>query len=109
MPITIANLKKNRSSATIEFLGETAEVIYKPSEFTPELESEAASVEKDKIGEFLVTVLSRLIESWDVTSEDGTQYEPTPENLSKLQVDFLAAVLKGIGESIRVNQDDRKN
>lgn len=79
MAITLGNLRANKRTVTIEFDELAFAVSYRPGTITPTF-GEEQNASKD----WLVTVLEKLIDSWDVFEDDAeTQRVPiTKETLS---------------------------
>src|SRR5512136_3112390 len=93
MSIKISELSQNERTCKISYGEETAEVVYRPSAYTPELEASVQqAAEKNLPGRLLVAMLSQLIHHWDVIDEAGNELVPTSENLGKLPMEFLAEV-----------------
>lgn len=110
MPIRLSDLKKDQRTCTVEFGEESAEVVYRPSAYTAELETGIQeATERNMPGKLLATILEAMISHWAVIGEDGQELAPTAENLSKLPIEFLAEVVRVITEDIGAGLETRKN
>jgi hypothetical protein len=108
MPISIGDLAKRSKRVTFDFeIGgkpEPVTVSYLIGKMTPALESEIREMADAPFRqqELTARVVSDLLESWDVTGEDGKTPYPTDfDALQSLGVDFLGAVLLAIMQDIR--------
>jgi hypothetical protein len=110
MPITLMDLHRNTRTAALEYDGETVEVEYRPSEYTPEVEDAMQQARRSgRPAMSRVEVLDKMLISWDVLDEESKPLVPTRELLLSLPTAFLSAVLSAITEDQRVEREDRKN
>jgi hypothetical protein len=110
MPIKLIDLAKDVRTCTVAFEDEEAEVTYRPSAYTPEIEDQLqTAIEKNRPSGGVADLLSGVILNWEVLEEDGSEYEPTRENLAKLPSAFLFTVINAITEDMQAEREDQKN
>lgn len=109
MPIRLSDLQKDERTCTVEYGGETCEVTYRPSGYTPLVESQLQDeAEAGKPGLALAGLLSKILIGWEVM--DGEKKVPTTYNsLVNLPEAFLVAVVNKITDDVQVGREDRKN
>ncbi len=94
----VKRLTQKLKTVTFEYEGEPVTVTYNRAAITPEWERlylEGMKAEwKSKV---IIDTLASLVHSWDLT-ENGKPFKPTPENLQRLPLDFLAAMLTAMFE-----------
>lgn len=83
----------------VEWEGEVVQVTFLKHAYTPKLEAEVMSESGKGGGQAVAELLEKLIDSWDITT-GGDAYPPTRENLSRLPVSFLIAVMKAVTEAM---------
>lgn len=66
MGITLTALKENKRTVAIEFKGVAFNVVYRPGAITPSFGEENAGNQS-----WLIGVLIKLVESWDVYEDDA--------------------------------------
>ena len=104
MPIRIGQISHDLRTVTVSFAGETFTVTYRTSGFTPETEDRLfALLESQRGASAIVEVLAACLDSWEVLGDDGKPLPPTKENLRRLPVVFLNAVVTAIYEDMRPN------
>jgi hypothetical protein len=111
MPISLHDiLTRDTHTITVEWEGETAEIVYRPSRYTPELEDTHFQAIREGVPSVgLARMLAGVLVSWEIVDDNG---EPLPtdfETLSRLSTDFLDAVRDAIRADFRVGREDRKN
>jgi hypothetical protein len=97
----ISQILNDSKTLAIDIENETLNVTYKPSSLTPEIEENfLANVENKRSGFALAQFLSSVIFSWDLVTEDGSEYKPTLDNLKSLPINFLNEVIGAIFEDL---------
>ena len=91
MGINIAKAQEETRTVTVEYGGESADVVFYPRRLTPSL---LRSVKGGEDVDSVITVLARFVASWDVLGADGQPLPPTAEVMSEFPLDFLSAVLE---------------
>lgn len=87
MALNLASLAGKTATITVEFLGQTAKVVYDPMVLTQENYTLAQSGGDAAFAEFFC----RLVKSWDVTH--GTKKVPlTTKGINAVPMPFLRAV-----------------
>ena len=110
MPIRLIDLKKDRRTCIVTWEGETAEIVYRPSAYTPETEDEMRQAfESGRPANGLAMILASTLVEWDILDEDGNKLPPTLELMRKLSNGFLVAVSNAIVEDQNTEREDRKN
>jgi hypothetical protein len=88
---------------------EKAMLAYRPSAYTPRVESELQSaLERNRPSAGMAELLAGVLISWEVLDEEGNEIEPTMDNLMDLPSVLLGAAITAIGEDI-TGEADRKN
>jgi hypothetical protein len=129
MPALGKLVKGTIQQATFEYDGETYNIWFIPSRFTPAMVSDLALVaemgdrDTEKLAaagarrfeavagfrldslDALIRVIVRLLDRWDVTNEDTSMYEITEANLSELPFMFLAMCLEAMEEYLNPTGD----
>lgn len=82
-------------------------VTYRPDAVTPELVDRMNNTGSAP-GEAIATSVVELVESWDLTDNDGQPYPLTVEAVRKLPVSFLSSVTNAITDDINPNARKRK-
>ena len=111
MSIKLSQIKdRERTVSDFMFAGETIEFTYRVGAYTSLLETTLDKTLKEGLpGNSTSLLLADMIITWDVLNDDGTEYEPTLENIQALSIDFQDAVLSRIGEENRVSREEIKN
>lgn len=90
----LSNLINQRSHIIVEVEGEgEVHVHYNPSIYTPNFLEEMRDMDT-------VVALGKLITEWDLENDDGTVYSLETEEISKLPLRFLNAVMRAITEDM---------
>jgi hypothetical protein len=93
----------------IPFGSEKLNVVYKPSVYTPEFESSVEAASEKKDSDALSSMLSGLLESWDLLTEnDKGQEVPVPTDVKTLRglpVKLLATTLRTIVKDFSPNKN----
>lgn len=80
----------------IQFGGETLNVVFNPTVYTPAFEDLVNTTGKQVGHDQMTEMASELLVSWDLTNDEGTAIPTTTEALRQLPIHLLAAVLKPI-------------
>lgn len=110
MPISLSALKSGERTLLFEYDGESAEVTYRVSSYTPELEQAVAEkLESGLPASSTAVILAELLIDWDVVDENGERLPTDYATVSRFPMDFLTALLTTISEDQRAAREDRKN
>jgi len=109
MSISIRDYNRDEKICEMAVGDERAEVLYRPSAYTPRVESELQSaLERNRPSAGMAELLAGVLISWEVLDEEGNEIEPTIENLMELPSVLLGAAVSAISEDI-AGDVDRKN
>lgn len=86
----------------------TLELGYRPSAITPEL-VDRMNGSSSAPGEAIAQSVCDLVDSWDLTDDEGKPYPLTAEAVRKLPISFLASITKAVTEDITPNAQRRNN
>jgi hypothetical protein len=110
MPISLSELQKDRKTVTVSVGEETAEVVYRPSAYTPEVEDEfRLALDGGRPSDALARWLASMVTAWELVDENGEQVPPTYEEMRTLPSEFLSLVVTAISEAGRPDKEARKN
>lgn len=110
MPISITDLEKDRATCTVEWEEETAEVVFRPSGYTPLVEDRwRRAIEGNRPIGGLAEMLASILIEWELVDENGAALPPTRETLEGLPSRFLVRVMDAINEANSPGREDRKN
>lgn len=110
MAIRIGDLQKDKSSVTIKYLGEEAVVSYVPSRYSPVVEQTLhESIKNGVAGVGLAALIVNIVTAWDVIGEDGNPVPLKSEDVMKLPILFLSAVVNQITADMNVDKEELKN
>lgn len=104
MPINVSNMKNDRRAVEFEYAGDMVHLIYKPSEMTPTVMAELREKNNEGDNYFTVDLLQKILVTWDVQLEDGSEMPITFENMKDLPSAFLAACLRECTEDMLVKK-----
>lgn len=109
MSITLADIERDERTCVVTQDEETAEVVYRPSAYTPAIEDALqTAIETNRPASGVARLLSGLLISWDVLGEDGAPLATTPESLRDIPSAFLFKVINAITADMGAG-DGRKN
>jgi hypothetical protein len=110
MPITLTALRNDRRETAVEYEGESAQIVYRPSAYTPETEDGLrGAVESGRPARGLATVLSQVLLEWEVVDDDGNLLPVTLELMMQMPNAFLVAISNAVSKDMGVASEDRKN
>ena len=98
-----------RCTIEVPFNGEKLKVTYKPGVYTPKFQSEADKAAETEDSDRLSIMLSRLIESWDLTDDAGSAVATDKESLRALPIKILSGVMIGILKDMNPNNETSAN
>jgi len=107
MPIKLSEMGAKQKTATVSYLGETVNIVYRPAVITPRHEAQLSEQSGQKAIEGLVAQLVEIVVSWDVLGADGKPLKPTTELLMEMPSNFLLAVMDAIREDSAPNPRKR--
>lgn len=110
MPISLSELMQDKRSCEVKIGDETAQVVYRPSAYTPIVEDALqTAIEGRRPGTGMAEYLAAIIISWEVIGDDGEEVPITKESLSSLPSRFLSEVSAAITDDVRAGGEERKN
>lgn len=109
MPIRLNDLVRDRREFEFEFNGETMQVVYQPSAYTPAAEDDMQSaLESGRPANGLAMILSRTILEWELMDEEKA-LPVSVEVMVKLPNEFLVRLSNAIVADQQEAQDTLKN
>lgn len=109
MPIKLNDIVRDRREFEFEFGGETMQVVYQPSAYTPAAEDEMqTAMESGRPANGLAKILHRTIMEWELMDGD----EPLAvemDVLTRLPNEFLVALSNAIVADQQHDRDTLKN
>lgn len=73
---------------------------------TPRIEQEISNASDENRAEVLVSALSTVIASWDVTDDNGVVIAPSPEFLMDFPSAFILKLFEGIREALNPGESN---
>lgn len=109
MPIRLTDLQRDEREFEFEFNGETMQVTYQPSAYTPATEDEMqAAFESGRPANGLARILSHVILDWELM--DGEERLPVEiAVLTRLPNEFLVALSNAVVADQQEDRDTLKN
>jgi hypothetical protein len=92
----LSQVLADRSSVTVPFGEHSLKVTYKPHVYTPKFQSEADRAAQGEDTDRLSAMLSPLLDSWDLTDDDGKMITLDVASLRSLPIKILSDVLLAI-------------
>lgn len=100
----LTDLVASRKSISVPFGESALKVSYRPNVVTPRLQKAIAQAQREQdIDAGLLSPMSDLIHSWDLTDDEGGIIETTQDALADVPAAVLLAVLNAIGEDMVPN------
>jgi hypothetical protein len=97
MGLKMGDFAKDERVVEIQLGEETAMLAYRPSAYTPRVESELQSaLEQNRPSAGMARLLAGVLLSWEVLDEDGNEIEPTMDNLMDIPSVLLGAAITAI-------------
>lgn len=110
MPIRLSDLSRDERTVVLDWDGEQAELVYKPSGYTPAVEQELnADMTANLPNVAIAKMLSGLLKSWDVLDENEKPISTDFETLRKFPTEFLQAALAAVTGDQAASREERKN
>lgn len=110
MSIRICDLEKDERTCQVTFEGESAEVRYRPSAYTPAVEDALQSaIETNRPSGGVAKLLAGILIEWEVLDDEGKCLPTDAETLALLPSRFLFAVINVITADMGAEKEDRKN
>lgn len=107
MAITLDDLKRDERTCTVEYNGQSAQVTYRPSGYTPEIEDRFQTcIESARSINGFAEFLANTLVNWELLDENGRQFPITLEDLRTLPGRFLTTVINAITSDMREERDD---
>lgn len=104
---TLSGLTSDRRPITVKYGDHKISVVYKPSAYNGDWAKKLAANAKDEDTssfEALAESLAAAIVEWDITEDDGTKVQPTPEVLSALGLGVMNAIETAINADLLPNR-----
>ncbi len=112
MAISLSGVKKKTRKVEIDVEGETLHVEYRPSAYTPELLDLIQNAQQGVglVGQTTSRLITDLLESWDLmTEEDGMEVPIDEETLSEqVPMFILTLVVRAIGEDMNAPKQPKQ-
>lgn len=110
MPIRLSDLEKDHRTCTFSVGEEKAQITYRPSAYTPELESSIMDeMDQTRLGKMLAELLSKILIEWEIVDDQGNMIPPTKENLMKFPVTVLSQIMDTVGSDLQSSGETKKN
>lgn len=112
MPIRLADLENDERTCEVEYEGETGNITYRPSLYTPALEDEyQTSMETNRPTGAMCKMLAKILVAWEVLDEEGEPIAIEFEVLRQLPGRFITVMMNAITSDILASRDKevRKN
>ena len=110
MAITLTELTSDTAVCEVSWGEDNAEVVYRPSAYTPRMELEFhESLKANQPGQAIAGMLAGLLVSWEIVDDAGEELAPTFEALSNMPVKFLIRVFETISQHIGPDASAEKN
>jgi len=110
MTIKIADLMSDIRTCVVHAGEEEAEVTYRPSAYTPEIEDRLqTAVESRRPSNGIAQWLSGIVIDWDVVDDNGERFPTTIEVMREMPSNFLTAVINAITDDMQSEKETRKN
>lgn len=101
---SLSQLTPDRARLTVPFGSSALKVAYRPYAVTPRLQRQVAAAQRDQdLDAGLLLPFCRIVESWDLTDDDGSLVPIEPASLEDVPARVLLAVLLAIGEDMAPN------
>ena len=107
-------LESETRDATVEFGGQTLDVVYKPNVITTEFAEKMQSAENDGNVGALADGANQMLEDWDLVRNTGTKDKPKHEKvelslktLKGLPLSFLGAIFAACMEDATAGEDTK--
>ena len=95
--IKMSAMAEMEQSITVEWFGETADMVVLPGRVTREM---VAGFDAEEATDGIIEQVVTLVKSWDVLGDDGEPLPVTVEVAQKLPLMFLAAIVREVVESV---------
>lgn len=102
MPLKLSDLQKEKRALAFGFLGETANLVYRPGAITPEFMGKLGTLTN---AEAVVV----LVAEWDILGEDGAPLPVTDAVCAILPGEFLREVVKEVIEDSAAPKASRRS
>lgn len=110
MPVRLSDLVSDTRDLAIKIAGETLNVTYRPSAYTPELEDATqGNFERNRSSGAAAAMLAGLLVEWDLVDDDGEVIEIEVESLRTVPAEVLFAILAEIIDDLQIGKETVKN
>jgi hypothetical protein len=96
----LSQFRSKTRKITVEFEGEKFAVEYKPVAITPSFNERFLS-DDVKVSTYLVAYIVEVVDSWELTDDDGIPLALTMEVVANIPTILLDAIFGAINEDIR--------
>jgi len=109
MPIRITDLYQDLKETTVEYAGQSMQVGFRPSGYTPAVESAFhAAMDREMPSNAVADLLDGLLVSWELLDENEEVIPITHETLVKLGSMFLFAMAEAITREMQEDKESQK-
>lgn len=110
MPINLAELQNDERTCEVTYEGQTAQVTYRPSAYTPALEDALqTALESGRPSSGIARLLEGVLLRWELLDENGEELPTTYEVMRELPSAFLVKVINTVTADMQAGREDRKN
>lgn len=104
MSLKISDLMAKKCALAVDIQGVPVQLTYRPNVITPE---KMARMKKLTVEESIVKQVCMIVVEWDIETEAGRPLPITEQELRKVPVDVLAAVLHAINNDSTPSEEEK--
>lgn len=106
MAMKLSEVKAMTKVVTVEFMGGTVDVSYRPAAMTPAILEEVLAMAKTAETEaedmsMIGSMLEPVLDWWDMLDDKGKRIGTTTEDIRQMPLPFLVKVLSDVQEDMR--------
>ena len=98
MAMKLSEVRAKVKEVTVTWEDETVAVGYAPARLTPKVLENVAAAEDSRDLGVIGTMLSPILEWWDVLDDEGKRLGCTPEVIAEMPLSFVMAVTTALQE-----------
>jgi hypothetical protein len=102
MGVRLSELKAKTRTVVVEYDDNKIEMAYRPHVYTMDL---ADAVDAAEDSQVVATLLSPIVEWWDVLDDHDQRIPPTVENMRQFPLPLLNAVMDAVNADARPEQE----
>lgn len=100
MPINLNHLKNDKRTITVDYFGDSVNIVYRPSVLTPAAEAKIRDENESGDNKVFLQTLCDLFVEWDVLDEKNEPLPIVPDIMNELPTSFLTHLLQGCREDM---------